>query len=156
MNSFQKIIIYFVSFSIVVVCIVQYLQLQKIKKEATSFKNSYHTVPFDSLKKNIATIGDIPSYEKLKLEYMDIDAIENLLPWALIMANKYGYKPAYFDVYTSIQGIDMYYGNTKSESSLEAVDSNSKKIALEYLIKASKIEDSQAIKILNEHYPSAR
>jgi len=105
MNKLQKILILITCSGLVIFCTLQHFQICELKKNNASLKTFLHTVPFDSLKRQIVNHGDSQCYESLKVEYMDIDAIENLLPWSLIMANKYNYRPAYFDVYMAIQGI---------------------------------------------------
>lgn len=133
-------------------CIFQYFEIVNLKKKILNTDNLVHVISLDSLKRQIVNSGNVNCYGRLKFEYMDSDDAESLLPWALIMANKFNYKLAYFDVYASIQAIDMYFGQKGSkQNSLKLSDTASRRIALEYLKCAAKNHNEQAQAILLEN-----
>ena len=76
-----------------------------------------------ALEKLIIEKGDTSAYKKLS-EYYLTEHREKLLSYSLIMANKYHYTPAYYDVYERIVG---------SHKCLDSLDIRSKLIAMDYL-----------------------
>jgi|GEM_PF-2466041 len=52
-----------------------------------------------SLKQNVLIKGDINSYKELQFNYFNCEVREELLLYSLIMANKYNYTGAFYDVY---------------------------------------------------------
>lgn len=143
------------------VCITLSVFWLKAKKQIEVVSHSVALastrIPYDSLKSRVVRLGDTSSYYNLQVAYMDNNWIEGLLPYALIMANKYGYTPAYYDVYQSIQGIDLYHsGGASTDYSLDMVDTASRKIALEYLLKAARQGDAQAQEVVETYRAAGR
>jgi len=93
--------------------------------------------------------GDSSAYYELSMQYLDY-GYERFLPFALIMANKYDYQQAYFDIFDCLWHI---YGKPTAELILlEDLDSTTQKMAIDYLIKASFKGHEQAKEILGEYY----
>jgi len=98
------------------------------------------------LSRSILQQGDSSAYYELSMQYLDY-GYEHFLPYSLIMANKYNYPQAYFDVYDCLL---LLYGSEPKDICL--LDSVTQKIAIEYLKKASSEGHSQARSILGEYY----
>jgi TPR repeat protein len=94
------------------------------------------------LRKLVIQQGDIDAYAELDIAYLEFP-FEEFLPYALIMANKYDYVPAYFEVYWRLWYL---YDNPDS------LDETSRKMALDYLQKASSKGHRQARETLGQYY----
>jgi hypothetical protein len=98
------------------------------------------------LEKLVIEKGDTSAYYELFVVYLDYP-FEKFLPYALIMANKYNYQQAYFDVYDRLWNL---YDNP------DLLDNTSKKMAIEYLQKAASRGHTQAKDILKEYNEKTR
>jgi hypothetical protein len=86
------------------------------------------------LKKKVAK-GDKDAYYLLMIQFMQNS--ELLLPYALMMSDKYDYPTAMIDVYSCyIYMNDLYEPGAFSTNSLDSLSSESRNMALEYLFKA--------------------
>lgn len=118
--------------SIILICILfiscnQKNQLKSINQASESIIK---------LKNKVMHQGDIEAYETLETAYLDHPTGE-LLPYAMIMANKYDYPKAYLDVYEILGNIYNCSENTDTYYfDLDCVNENVRKRALEYLEKA--------------------
>lgn len=88
--------------------------------------------------------GNIQSYEKLKIIYLDYPS-NSFLFWAMLMANKYDYPQAYLDVFYTL--INSFVGGIYGYREL---DQRTKELALEYLTIASEKKVEEAEKMLIE------
>lgn len=102
---------------------------------------SYRETPDSELEKSVMEKGDTSAYYDLFVSYLDYSP-EKFLPYALIMANKYNYPQAYYDVYDRLWYL---YGNP------DLLDVATKKFALEYLEKAAQKGHAQARQTLEEY-----
>lgn len=102
---------------------------------------NYREIPDSVLEKLVIEKGDTSAYYDLFVSYLDYSP-EKFLPYALIMANKYNYPQAYYDVYDRLWYL---YGNPDS------LDVATKKFALEYLEKAAQKGHAQARQTLEEY-----
>jgi TPR repeat protein len=102
------------------------------------------------LKKAIIENGDTLAYDKLFTMYLDYKYQEELLFYSLIMANKYNYIDAYFDVFYEFFSINEYYGGERN--SLDSLDKDSKDMAIRYLKQAVNKGHKQAKDILGDFY----
>ncbi len=75
------------------------------------------------------------------MEYKSGD--DDLLPYALIMANKYNYTQAYFDVFDCL--------TAKYSSDIGQIDSLTAQLAIKYLLIASEKRHWQASEIVESH-----
>lgn len=89
--------------------------------------------------------GDSSAYYTLRNQYFDY-GYERFLPYALVMANRYDYSQAYFDVFDCLL---LAYGTEWDDIAL--LDSASRNMAIEYLEKASKKGHSQAKEVLEDY-----
>jgi TPR repeat protein len=103
---------------------------------------NYSEIPDWELEKLVIEKGDTSAYYDLFVVYLDY-SFEKFLPYALIMANRYNYPQAYYDVYDRLWNL---YENP------DTLDTTTKKMALEYLEKAAKMGHSQAKQTLEEYH----
>ena len=82
--------------------------------------------------------GDVEAYNELSLMYLNENRF-TFLPWALVMANKYQYNQAYFDVYSCLFDINCQSCNDDQLNnwSLDNLDNETQCFAISYLRKAS-------------------
>lgn len=102
---------------------------------------------WDSLKSRIIEHGDTIAYLRLRSEYTHMPP-DGFLFWALVMANKYEYLPAYCDVYFAI--LD---GHACSGHDLSPVDPKTREFALDYLRTADRKGSAEARSILQQVSP---
>jgi len=104
-----------------------------------------------SLKNDILE-GDTSSYEKLSSYYFE-NCIDSLLPYSKIMADKYHYTRAYYDVF------EIIYLSKSGECvdyNLSCLDDEEKKVALYYFTKAIKKGDESASDVLIKYYDDGK
>jgi len=99
---------------------------------------------WDSLKSRIMEHGDTIAYLRLRSDYTHMPP-DGFLFWALVMANKYDYVPAYCDVYFAI--LD---GHSCSGHDLSPIDSKTREFALDYLRTADRKGSAEAHSILQQ------
>lgn len=96
------------------------------------------------LKQEIIETGDTSAYYDLKIQLMEYKSgDDDLLPYALIMANKYNYTQAYFDVFDCL--------TAKYSSDIGQIDSLTAQLAIKYLLIASEKRHWQASEIVESH-----
>lgn len=96
----------------------------------------------DELKKAILSKGDTAAYQSLDIAYLDYSYKEEFLLYALVMANKYDYPQAYFDVFFCLtQTFSNNFGN---------IDETTATMAVDYLLKASEKGHDQAKEMVEE------
>ena len=79
--------------------------------------------------------GNTYAYDELCIAYLDIGT-ERLLPYAILMANKYDYTMAYYHVYDCLTL--LYWDDCDDDSCfLDSLDMQTRTMALEYLKKAA-------------------
>lgn len=115
---------------------------KKLDNEHKQLMNQ-HIPNQSALKKAILLNGDIQAYHSLSTEYLEHAFSEEFLLYALIMANKYDYPQAYYDVFTCLT--DVYL------SDLSLLDENTASLAIDYLIKAYEKKHHQAKDVVEEY-----
>jgi hypothetical protein len=108
------------SYIIVTLC---YLVFASCKDGSRSMNQAQREIT--EIQKEV-NLGNIASYKELRIVYLDYPR-ENFLFWAMLMANKYDYPPAYLDVYYVLT--DCFSNTLKPLM----IDDRTKKLALEYL-----------------------
>mgnify|MGYP001766826372 FL=1 len=98
---------------------------------------------------NVEKTGNISDYEDLKIYYLDYNDT-CLLPYALIMANKYKYNKAYYDVYWCIYSRNPISNDTFF--SLDGLSPKDRTEALFYLKKGSDLGCLEAMEVLGKYY----
>jgi TPR repeat protein len=96
--------------------------------------------------------GDTDAYYAVHVEYMNFHYPEESLFYALVMANKYDYQEAYFDVFECLYDLNNEYQHANEGWRLDSLDETSRKMALEYLVKATEKGHKQSKEILGEYY----
>ena len=101
--------------------------------EVTSMNN---TRPIEELR-TLVFKGDTAAYEELG--YADIESghHEEKLVYAIFMAHRYNYPPAYFDVYSCLKLVSESYGRK--------MDEKTKEMAIRYLKKAVELKNCGAL-----------
>lgn len=87
--------------------------------------------------------GDTSAYKDLRVISLE-EPLTALLPWSKLMADKFKYAPACFDVYYII-----LTSNNLSLYSLDSLGEKDRKIAERYLILGAKKDDFRATEILD-------
>ncbi len=96
------------------------------------------------LKQEIVETGDTSAYNSLAIQLLDFKyGDEDLLPYAMIMANQYEYPQAYFDVFSSMTAPYM--------NNINQIDSLTAQLAIKYLLVASEKGHGQASEIVEAH-----
>ena len=104
--------------------------------------------PISELADSIINYGSKESYYEMNVYCLDIGSYK-LLPWSLLMANKYDYDEAYLDVYFSLYDLNSLGENKKvSDWSLDNLDKKTREMAIEYIEIAAKKGQKQAKEIL--------
>lgn len=103
-------------------------------------------------RKNIFIKGDTSAYKDLRIFYLD-QPPGDFLPFALVMADKYKYPLAYFDVYSSIELKNYLTGEKLSKNNVSNKDYST---ALSHLKKGAELGDFQCIKTINDLYPELK
>lgn len=112
--------------------------------EEKSYSMNHGTKTLPELKQQIIDYGDTCAYYDLKIQLLDFKyGDEELLSYAMIMANKYDYSEAYFDVFDCITA--PYFDN------INQIDSRTAKMAIDYLLLASEKGYFQACEIVDSY-----
>ena len=109
------------------------------------------------LKEKIICEGDTSAYISLITIYADDDNLEDALSYSLIMANKYDYSEAYYDVFDILTSIPQVNANICAEGNciyfgFDCLDGQTKEIALYYFKQAIYKGSNYASKDLLELY----
>jgi len=102
-------------------------------------------VPLNKLKRQALDSGNIESYDQLAIVYMDLPHGE-FIDVAFVMANKYDYDQAYYDVYDQSLLSTKRMGYTLS---LDSCDEQTRIQAIECLQKAYELGHHQAMDEMN-------
>lgn len=111
-------------------------------KNDNSVSMNHREQPDWELEKLVIEQGDTSAYYNLSVAYLDYSS-EKFLPYALIMANKYDYPQAYFDVFTCLT--DIYIEN------INQIDTTTANLAINYLLKADQRQHHQAKDIVEKY-----
>lgn len=98
----------------------------------------------DSLKKTVIEMGHIPAYHILKNEFRKKRHPQEYLLYSIVMADKYNYAPANYDVYYCLTSV------FDSNPSLGKIDKRTKELALYFLERGAKLNDPVAKKEINK------
>jgi hypothetical protein len=107
-----------------------------------NFVDSINYVKSKALEK-----GDIISYEKLEIYYLDYSP-RSFLSIADSFANKFNYRQAHFDVYRYMQFVYGFKPGEFDDKTLEKKDFD---LVMKHLVLAAKMKHPQAIEILEKH-----
>lgn len=111
--------------------------------EVTAWSMNQPSMSETDLKMAVIYQGSTSAYYELSNSYLDHNFQEEFLFYAMIMANKYNYPQAYFDVYFLL---------TLTYSTDFSIDERTAELALEYLLKAYKKGHNQAKEIVEKYH----
>ena len=109
----------------------------KKNNEIAVSRSGSHYLYEISLKEKVICSGDTSSYLELSTIYSD-DANEgDMLAYSLIMANKYNYPDAYYDVFDILNSIPKINGNTclkkkYFDNEFNSLDKETRNMAIKY------------------------
>lgn len=127
----------------VLVFILIFLISCQSKKQPVEVITMNNTRPMSELKELVLK-GDTLAYDELQTAYLDEKYKEEYLLYSIVMADKYNYPPAYFQVYNCLTGV--------FESGKVIIDKKTIDLALKYLEKGVELNECQATKELGELY----
>lgn len=136
----KHIPMYFIG-SILIVCL---FSCKQKPVEVITMNNSR---PIEELRLLVLK-GDTAAYDELRYANIASGHHEEKLVYAIFMANRYNYPPAYFDVYS--------YLETSSESYGRTMDKTTKEMAIKYLKKGAELKDCGALGLLSELYKEGK
>lgn len=96
------------------------------------------------LKELVLSKGDTAAFNKLRLVFANIKRPADNLVYAIIMAHRYNYAPAYAEIYNCLESISETYGNV--------MDDTTKEMALMYLNEGAALKDYNSLSILRSLY----
>jgi len=99
----------------------------------------------NEIKSDVVFKGDTNAYIELDIVYNDLNH-EEFIYYALVMANKYDYPQAYFDVYWCL---------TELYKDFSEIDSLTMEMSLKYLTLAADKGHSQAREVLEDFRKSS-
>jgi hypothetical protein len=127
------------------------------KLEAQDTTEWVHTcqtyTPVEQLQKNVILYGDAEAYWELRLKYMEMSMDESLLPYSLIMANKYDYPIAYFDVYNWLTLLSYWHSPNHT---FDLLDKKTLSLAIEYLKRGSQKGETNCMRNLGYLYEEGK
>jgi len=119
---------------------ILYENNKPIKVEIINKK--YHP---EILKNKVLTKGDTAAYKELEFAFFDENRLDEYLIYSIIMANKYNYPLAYYNVY---HYLSSFYENHE----IGVFDENTKELAMKYLKKGAELNDPESIRELGDLY----
>ncbi|HOF16084.1 MAG TPA: hypothetical protein PLF32_03805 [Bacteroidales bacterium] len=154
MNKLKLIVVFLLSSLFIISCNnskeKEKNKNEKIKEECFPIKR-----PFRSdldLEHSIINKGDTLAYYDLYIRYHYYKySFKDFLPYALIMANKYDYPPAYLGVFICLWQL---YGEWDEEGdiSLDKLDKTTRNMAIEYLKKGVEKGEKNCMRYLGTYY----
>ena len=93
--------------------------------------------------KNLVKEGNTMAYDELSIAFLDEQYSDEFLIYAIIMANKYDYAQAYFDVF------DCFIETFRLD--IIKIDEQTASLAIAYLEKAAKKGHEQAQEMVKEY-----
>ncbi|NLK56548.1 MAG: hypothetical protein GX292_03235 [Bacteroidales bacterium] len=154
MNKLKLIIIFLLSSLFIISCNnskeKEKNKNEKIKEEVFTF-NRQNRSDLD-LEHSIINKGDTLAYGALYIRYSCYKySCKDFLPYALIMANKYNYPPAYFHVFICLW--QLYSGwDEEGNISLDKLDKTTRNMAIEYLKKGVEKGEKNCMRYLGNYY----
>ncbi|MDQ0066411.1 hypothetical protein [Chryseobacterium lathyri] len=136
--SFKKIIIPFL-FSLLICC-------SKEKQQKKS-----ENVTIEKFKKEILMNGNVNAYNKLSIYYLKSTFHNELLPYSILMADKYNHGDACHDIFVQLIGLKQAPKSQQYDISIfNKLNEGEKKYVLFYLKKGAKLKNINCIVVLKE------
>ena len=112
------------------------ISLFSCKQKSVEVTPMNNTRPIEELRQLVLK-GDTVAYNELEIAYIESGHSEEKLVYAIFMAHRYNYPPAYFDVYHYLRIVSESYGRT--------MDEKTKEMAIRYLKKAVELKNCGAL-----------
>ncbi|NOU46583.1 MAG: hypothetical protein HOO86_05905 [Bacteroidales bacterium] len=103
-----------------------------------------NTRPINELKELILLKGDTVAYDELAIAYLNEKYEEEYLIYSIVMANRYNYHRAYFQVYDCLTSIFEHH--------VGVIDEETKALAISYIKRGAELKDPESIKYLGDLY----
>jgi len=103
-----------------------------------------NTRPINELKELVLLKGDTAAYNQLAIAYLTDEFNEEYLLYSMVMANKYKYPRAFYQVYSCLTGV--------FEQRRLEIDKKTIAIAIKYLQDGVALNECQSINKLGELY----
>lgn len=139
---------YYITILIVIITgLFIFYTFRSYKHKSKEFISMNNTRPIEELKKLVISKGDTTAYYELSIAYLNVDYYkQEYLLYSIVMADKYNYPRAYYDVYhglTSIFERHHYAGK---------IDEKTKNLAMKFLKGGVELNDKQSTHELSELY----
>lgn len=102
------------------------------------------TRPIEKLKELVLSKGDTTAFNELAIAFFNQDHKEEYLIYSVIMANKYHFPRAYYQVYNCLTSV--------CESSNIIIDKETMELAIKYVKKGAELKDGDALMRLSDLY----
>ena len=125
----------------------------KVDTSSLKYMNEYTSSgAIEDNKVKVYSYGDTVAYNDLIIAYIDSPP-ESLLFLSLVIANKYNYKPAYYEVYRILA---LSFKQKIGHLSKELMGVGNYDIAINHLIKGAELGDYQCVSTINKFYPELK
>ena len=102
------------------------------------------TRPINELKELVLSKGDTTAYDELEIAFLNEKYKEEYLIYSIVMADRYNYHRAYFEVYYCLTSIFEYKAGV--------IDEETKMLAIKYLKRGADLKDCNSTKELSNLY----
>ena len=123
---------------------VSSISCQQKKQQQVEVITMNNTRPINELKELVLLKGDTAAYDELATAYLTDKYNEEYLLYSLVMANKYNYPRAYFQVYECLTSV--------CELRKMRIDEKTKALAIKYLKEGAELNERQSVIELGESY----
>ena len=108
-------------------------------------------VTIEKFKKEILINGNINAYNKLSIYYLKSTFYNELLPYSILMADKYNHGDACHDIFVQLIGSKQAPKSQKYDISIfNKLNEGEKQYVLFYLKKGAKLKNINSIVVLKE------
>ncbi len=125
---------------------------KSLLKESTG--NFPYIFESEEVQKAICLHGDTIAYQKVKKLYRDYNIEREVFFYSFVMANRYHYLPAYYDVYVCLW--QAFNGGKHAMLwDMTRFDPKSREMALHYLKMGAKRGNKDALRVLIRYYTAS-
>jgi len=129
---------------LIIIIAVSSVSCQQKKDQHVKVITMNNTRPINELKELVLLKGDTAAYDELATAYLTNKYNEEYLLYSFVMANKYNYPRAYFQVYECLTAV--------FELRKIKIDEKTKTLAIKYLKEGVQLNERQSINELGELY----
>jgi len=139
-----------------ILIILTFISCGNLDQKGKEIEMNQDVTPYIRELKSKILLGDKNAYYELNLVYIDYSNKEDLLPYALIMSNKYNHESAYMDVYHCFSALNDKVQSNAPDYSLDSLDIYTRNIAIDYLHYAYMKNRNDATFILSKYYKEGK